>query len=602
MARLELASGLKRKRILVTVTLVLLAFVVGGVVGRFTSTTPLHLRSAIHGTSDELLRSLIHLEIGKVRSPLAYRIVSFHKGRADKRLIRLAQQLGFNGVQIQLEGSTVEGIKQFVQREKSEHLVEFCHGLGMKVTLWVHELSDVPAEWMPEWLGPVTAENAGIWSLLDERYEWVLHEAVPNIDGLVLTVVETQIRATDTPVMVKLVKLLQDKCSKYNKTLMVRTFAWYPEELTSMLAAVEQMPADTVIMSKVVPQDWQMRGANAGEIGQVGGRPQIVEYDVCGEYFLRDRVANCMVDLLKRQFDYGLAKGVSGICVRVDREDSTVLHEPNEVNLWALGMLAGGASDNLEEIWRAWAINRFGKEAADGVVKALGPSREVVAELLSIGPFTFGDTRAFPLLGDEDVFGDNWQNWWWDKSFGAAHEKAEVGEAGFVAEVESQKARAKGLARQCLLDLESVRGKLKKEDYEILKTRLATNEAQLAFRTPMALAVLHYRQMMNAKEGPARGGGCGGAGGSGAVAGGGDAGVSGGAGIELPGANVARGVAGGGGSGGDLQVGVGYGSASPRGGTGQDVEVEGLVEEVVEAMASGGVQRYFGGRVGTQCR
>ena len=43
-----------------------------------------------------------------------------------------------------------------------------------------------------------------------------------------------------------------------------------------------------VVLSKVVPQDWQMRGENAAEIGAVGNLPQIVEYDAAGEYFLSD--------------------------------------------------------------------------------------------------------------------------------------------------------------------------------------------------------------------------------------------------------------------------------------------------------------------------
>ncbi len=33
-------------------------------------------------------------------------------------------------------------------------------------------------------------------------------------------------------------------------------------------------------------------------------------------------------------------------------------------------MLAGGASDNLDEIWKAWATNRYSAEAADGVRKS----------------------------------------------------------------------------------------------------------------------------------------------------------------------------------------------------------------------------------------
>ncbi len=62
-----------------------------------------------------------------------------------------------------------------------------------------------------------------------------------------------------------------------------------------------------------------MRGTDASELGDIGGRTQIEEYDIEGEYWMRNRVANCMPALLKRQYDYGISKGVNGICVRVDR-------------------------------------------------------------------------------------------------------------------------------------------------------------------------------------------------------------------------------------------------------------------------------------------
>src|SRR6185437_10088858 len=101
-------------------------------------------------------------------------------------------------------------------------------------------------------------------------------------------------------------------------------------QFADVQAAIDQFPKDTVIMTKCVPQDWQLRGTNPAELGDVGGRPQIEEYDVCGEYWMRDRIANCMPALLKRQFDYGLSKGVDGICVRVDRDNSSVLDQPSE--------------------------------------------------------------------------------------------------------------------------------------------------------------------------------------------------------------------------------------------------------------------------------
>jgi hypothetical protein len=249
-----------------------------------------------------------------------------------------------------------------------------------------------------------------------------------------------------------------------------------------------------------VPQDWNIRGVDASEIGDVGGRPQIEEFDVCGEYFLRDYVANCMPALLKRQFDHGVRHNISGICVRVDRDDNTVLNEPNEVNLWTLGMLAAGATDNVDDIWNAWAGNRFGAAAAPGVIRALKPSGDVVAELLSLGPFSFGDTRRFPPLGDEDIFGQLHQNYWWNSAYVPIHDKAEVGDPDFTHDVLVARTNALKEADQCLQNLEDVKDKLSPQDYAILKTKLLTNKVQLQFRTPMAMAVLHYRRMISTDD------------------------------------------------------------------------------------------------------
>lgn len=437
---------------------------------------------------------------GRARAPLAYRIVSFHRGRADKNLIKLAAQLGFNGVQFQLEGSNEAGIRDFAERDAKEHLVDYCHQLGMKVTVWVHELSDLPDPWLPEYLGTVSASNERLWSYLDRRYDWILGEALPQIDGLVLTVVETQVRATQTPIMLRVADIINQKCQRYGKSLVVRTFVWHPEELAGVMGAVEKLPPDAVIMSKCVPQDWQMRGQHAKEIGAVGGRPQIIEYDICGEYFLKDHVANCMVELLKAQFEYDVAHGASGICVRVDRDEASVLFQPSEANLWTLGLLASGATDNTEEIWRAWASYRYGAAAADGVTRALKPTQEVVAELLSIGPFSFGDTRRFPPLVNEDAFRQNWQNWRWDRSYLTALRQAEAGDAKFIQQVAAQKAKAMALAQESLAALEDVRPRLTEIDYAILRTKLLTNQAQLAFRAPMALALLRYRALMHTRN------------------------------------------------------------------------------------------------------
>lgn len=430
--------------------------------------------------------------------PLKYRIVSFHRGRANKELLRRAAELGFNGVQFQLEGGNVGPLKDFAERDREEGYIRLCHSLGMKVSLWVHELSDIPTkDTDPGYLGPVTLDNDRLWKHLEDRYEWLLGELLPEIDGLALTVVETQIDATDTELMLKLTGIIRDKCRKYGKQFIVRTFVHHPEQFEGVMGCVKKLPGDITIMTKCVPQDWQLRGIHDKAIGDVGEHEQIVEYDVAGEYFLKDAVANCFPSILKTQFDYGLTKGVDGICVRVDRDDSYVLHEPQEVNLWALGMFASGKTTKVDDVWNAWAEKRYGKDAAAGVIRALKPTQQVMEEVLNIGSFSFGDTRGYPPRnGDRDALHTNWANFRWDASYVPEYEKGLAGDPAYTRKIERQKIAALRKASECLDALDGVRSKLDPKDYAILRTKLVTNKVQLQVRAPMMLAWLRYRRIL----------------------------------------------------------------------------------------------------------
>ena len=488
-----------RRRVVVKRTifwLAVVAMVVSG--GAFVACERSGDVSAGTGAGQKMLVPDFTIPGGKVRAPLKDRIVSFHRGRADKNLIKLAAQLGFNGVQFQLEGSNEGAIVDFAQRDAREHLVDYCHSLGMKVTVWVHELSDLPGQWMPEYLGPESADNEKLFSFLSDRYEWILGKEIPNVDGLVLTVVETQVRATQTPILLRLCDLISRKCKEHGKEFVLRTFVWHPDELSGVMGAVNKLPHDTQLMSKWVAQDWQMRGVPAPELGPIlqQKRPLLVEWDVEGEYFLHNQVANCMVGMLKEQFERVAAAGAEGIVVRVDRGDDSVLFQPSEVNLWALGMLASGATDSEEEIWDKWTAYRYptlNVSQRASLIGALKPTSDVVAEIVSVGPFTFGDTRRYPPLPDEDLFNQNWQNWQWDSAYVPAYQNAEHGDAGFIEDVRKQKAIAAGLADECLKNLEGAREGLPPVEYAILHTKLLTNKTQLAIRTPMVMAALEWR-------------------------------------------------------------------------------------------------------------
>lgn len=429
--------------------------------------------------------------------PLPYRIVSFHGGRADKALIKRAHELGFNGVMIQTEEGTVPRLEEFAEYDRREQIVRYCHDLGMQVTVWVHELADIPAEVAEAGLTP---DNAALWELLDRRYERFLGELLPQIDGLVLTVVETQARATDPAMLVRIVAILREKCHKYRKTLIVRTFVWTVAELEDVMAAVGKLPDDVIIMSKCVPQDWHLRSFDEPALGAVGAKQQIEEFDVAGEYFGRDKLTNCMPELLERQFRIGLRKGIDGVCVRVDRFGVSVLHEPMEVNLWTLGLLAAGKAMSAEQAWQAWAGHRYGPQAAPGVIRALRDTTTVVQETLYVDRLMFGNPRRpTPPPPTQPTFAHNADIWKWDAAYVPLYEAALAGDPKLIAKVEADKASALELAERHLDELEKAKADLPNVEYQILRHKLLTNKVQLQWRSRAQLAYLRYRRYLAAE-------------------------------------------------------------------------------------------------------
>jgi len=420
-------------------------------------------------------------------APVPYRIISFDNGTANKDLIILAHKLGFNEVQFQLEGSTLKSLQAFKARDDREHYIKECHNLGMKVSVWIHELSDMPKD-----LGPISIGNEKLWKLLDDRYEWVLGRELPKVDTWVLTVVETDIRITDAALMRKLVEVLEAKCKKYGKQLVVRTFVWYPKEFQGVMDCVQNLPDDVVIMTKVVPQDWQMRGIDNQAIGAVGNHRQIIEYDLCGEYFQKTYLANCFPDQVIRQFNHGLSNGIVGVCARVDRADCNILGYPQEVNLWALGLAASGQTDVVSNIWGNYANHYYGPAAAPDVIKALEPTGAMVAEAQNVGPFTFGDTREYPPFADRDAFDCNWSNWKWDASLIPLYERTRDGDPLIIALKEKTSAEAIKQGEQALKILDSARNKLSPEAYNLLRTKL---EATLDYTRVMTRIELAYLRL-----------------------------------------------------------------------------------------------------------
>jgi hypothetical protein len=459
-------------------------------------------------------------EVVSSQLPLPYRTVSFQGGKADLELIKLAREAGYNGVQIQLEYGNLEPLQKFAEYNKRTKLIAQCHNLGMQVSIWIHELSDIPEEFLlkrgPGRLKPgevvchygfsgdhqivINLNDPKLWALLDQRYEHILKDLIPDADALVLTVTETQVHATNPELFIRLVQFLDAKCKKYGKRLHVRTFVWHLEDLKNLMATLQQLPGDVIIMSKCVPQDWHLRSINGLELGQVGNHEQIEEWDVEGEYFGKNKLINCMPGLLQRQLAYGVKQGIRGICVRVDRDDQSVLHRPSEVNMWTLGLLSSGKCGSVDDVWKTWAARRYGK-AGSAVIPALADSTDVVQEALYIENFSFFDSRQrVGPASEPDPFQHLANPQFWTKDYQPLYDRLVRGDAQEIARVESNKLAALQTASNSIVALELARPLLKTSDYTELRQGLLANQVQLGWRAPMHLAYLRHRLLVNTSD------------------------------------------------------------------------------------------------------
>jgi hypothetical protein len=267
-------------------------------------------------------------------------------------------------------------------------------------------------------------------------------------------------------------------------------------------------------MTKCVPQDWHLRSIDDRLIGNFDKR-QIVESDIAGEYFRMDNVANCFTDILEEQFKYWTQKGVCGISVRPDRwahdHLNIVLNQPQEVNLWVLGHLASGKSDNTDEIWKKYSRKAFGEKAADIMTAALKPTGQVNAEALCVGNETFGDTRNsipainsmhkkcfVPMTDEEDEknglwlnpFHSNWSVFRWDKSYLPEYHKTRKGHPDVIRDKTAAYKNALSSADKSLELVETARRMLLPDAYEFYKFKLEENKFHLIAMCEIELAWL----------------------------------------------------------------------------------------------------------------
>lgn len=440
-----------------------------------------------------------------------YRSLSFHESWPDPRIIRRGAELGFNDVCLQTERGLLKRIRDVRARLERSGTFELIKSLGMTVSLWVHEFADYEEEW-----GEPSVDNEKLWTAIAVRYDHILTELFPWVDNLVLTVVETQKKATATPILKKLTETIKARCEAHGCRLILRSFVHHPDEFADVRAAIAALPDDLTIMTKSVPQDWHMRSIDDPLIGKVAPKPQFIEVDIAGEYFRMDHVANCFTDVLERQFRFWQECGCSGISVRVDRgwkpweRLNTIFGRPQEANLWALAYLAGNKPGGVDAAWRDYCAHYFGEKAAAQIEAALRTSGNVVSEGLYVLDEPFGESKyqhTHPLcrMPQEETavaYDDNddklrrnpfhmaWSVFRWDEGHVAEYQRIRRGDPDIIRRKTAAYELARGQAAQSLAELDRARDVLDPDAYRYLRFLLEENAFQLEVYCAMQFAWL----------------------------------------------------------------------------------------------------------------
>lgn len=463
--------------------------------------------------------------------PMPYRSVSFHEAWPRPELIDLGARLGFNDCTFQTERGTMPRLCDLRRRADEIGFFDRARRRGMTISVWTHELGEPRADWRP-----LNADNPRLRQGLAERYEFVLGTLLPEIDHLVLTLVESGADVAEAALARGVVETLADACRRHDARLILRSFVHHPEQHAEMVEALSALPDDVAVLTKCVPQDWHLRQDDHPLLGAVGGRTQYVECDVAGEYWQEDRLAHAFTDTLARRFAHWQACGVQGISVRVDRgwrpweRQATVLGQAREANLWLLGLLASGRADDEGAVWARYATETFGPDAAHAMIAALRPTGRVVEEACYVGREAFGLLRLPVPVQETFDGGPSWKRGElarglrerpvavaypdaedamyrnpfygyasvhrWNPAAKPAYHRMRRGDPEVIATTEAALADADATAAACLEALDAARPHVDAATYHHYRWQLEENRHFLHVMGQMQLAWLHAERTL----------------------------------------------------------------------------------------------------------
>ncbi len=312
------------------------------------------------------------------------------------KAINSSMDYGIN--HLQLSHKLIMDLKDVRDDEKltkTTILIDKARQAGIKdIFLWDHALYKLdyyPDEFKNE-DGLINLDNPKFWEWFKKDYKSML-DKVPNIDGIVLTFIETGAHVEDQyskkwlTESDKLANLVDSVASvvidERDLQLYIRTFIYYKEELNALLECVNKVKHPNVkIMTKEAPHDFFLTHPPSGFISSFN-KEAIIEFDLGHEYNGQGIIASILPEkVMERWKFFAQHEHVKGYVARTDRYgDTQNVGRPTEINLYALRRITQDTTLTPEAIVKEFIAEKYGGEAVDALSPVFLETKEIIESI-----------------------------------------------------------------------------------------------------------------------------------------------------------------------------------------------------------------------------
>lgn len=333
-------------------------------------------------------------------------------------MVTISAAKSYNINHLQLSHDLVMDLQEIRDPKKQKlvnDLIAEAHKAGIKeVVVWDHTLYNLkyyPDQFKTGPGGTINLDNPVFWEWFKQDYRDMM-KLVPDVNGLVLTFIETGARAENqfseklksgAEKLATVVDAVADVvCDELGKQLYIRTFAYTDAEYLNTIGCIDHINNRKIIlMMKETPHDFFLTHPNDKYAGTID-RPTIMEFDAGNEFNGQGVIANTWPEYIIRRWSNLIKRpNVIGYVARTDRYgDTRLIGTSNEILLFALKRYTENQLVSADKIYNEFISQKYGRKA----VRLLKPAFGLALETVTSSLYTLGTNVANHSKMDYDPY------------------------------------------------------------------------------------------------------------------------------------------------------------------------------------------------------